>query len=200
MLKLLTAFSALHLATAFVAAPLSQQRHPQLRVLFGTLEDAKTVWSVDESYTSTASGLMYKDVVEGSGDSPAEEGTVHVHYKIVFDEFDDKKNVDGTVYFDSRRNNENQEPLQLQFGKTQIIKGWQEGMETMKEGGTRTLIVPPELGYGKDGLPEAGRLPAIPSRANLKFELELVKVDNSALTKLRRMIPKPSAMFDNPFF
>ena len=70
----------------------------------------------------------------------------------------------------------------------------------MKQGGKRILVMPPELGYGSKGIPKAGSLPAIPGDANLRFELELVEVDNSTMTKFRRMIPKPSTIFDKSFF
>lgn len=190
---------ALLATPALVASFVAPNQHALVSssstLLQGTLEDAQTAWGVDETYTMTESGLQYKDVSEGQGDSPSEEGTIYVHYKIIFDEFDEK-NQEGKVYFDSRKGATKQEPLQLQYGVTQIVKGWQEGMATMKAGGKRTLIVPSELGYGEVGIPAAGTFPAIPAFANLRFELELVEVDNSPITKFRRMIPKPSAIFD----
>ena len=151
---------------------------------------AMSNWQVDETFTKTDSGLYYKDIKEGSGESPEDEGSVEFNYEIRFDDFatDDS----GKLYFKTSG-----QPIGFQVGNTQIVKGWVEGMQTMKEGGKRILIVPPELGYGEQGLPKAGSFPAIPSNSYLRFELDLVKVDNSDLTKFRRKIPKPSAIFDS---
>jgi len=84
--------------------------------------------------------------------------------------------------------------MSFQFGDTQILKGWSEGMETMKAGGKRILIIPPELAYGDDGIPQMNDFPAVPGGSYLRFEAELVKVDNSAFTKFRRWLPKPSSL------
>lgn len=154
----------------------------------------QTQWEVDDSYTTTDSGLMFKDLVVGSGESPDDDGTISIHYTFWFDDFSVEDS--GTKYFSSQgANNPKDEPMTIQYGeKAKIIKGWTEGMKTMKEGGKRVLIIPPELAYGKDGLKEMSTFPAIPADAFLRFEVEMVGVDNSALTKFRRMIPKPSSL------
>ena len=172
--------------------------------------DYKTQWQVDDSYTTTASGLAYKDTVLGSGESPDDGGTIAVHYAFWFDDFssddadgesssrDEEKNM-GVMYFNTKGpNNPKNQPISFQYGeKAQIVKGWLEGMKTMKKGGTRILVIPPDLAYGEDGLPgKPPLIPAIPANSYLRFEVELVEVDNSAWTKFRRMVPKPSSLLD----
>lgn len=161
----------------------------------GVLEalDYKTQWQVDDSYTTTASGLQYKDEVVGTGDSsPEDGGTIELHYSFWFDDFSyEGSRETGRKYFSTRGA---REPMSFQFGDTQILKGWSEGMETMKAGGKRILIIPPELAYGDDGIPQMNDFPAVPGGSYLRFEVELVKVDNSAFTKFRRWLPKPSSL------
>ncbi len=114
--------------------------------------------------TLTASGLKYIDVKPGAGASPKIGQTVSVHYT-------------GWLYvngakgkkFDSSR--DRGEPFEFPLGMGQVIKGWDEGVETMKVGGKRTLIIPPELGYGARG---AGG--AIPPNSWLIFDVELLGV------------------------
>ena len=161
--------------------------------------DYKTQWKVnDDSFTTTESGLMYQDSITGSGESPDEDGSIEIHYSFWFDQFENADDSTGTKYFSSRneRNPENI-PIGFQYNKdAKILKGWLEGMKTMKQGGTRILIIPPELGYGDVEFPEAPGYPAIPPNSYLRFEVEMVKVDNSAWTKFRRMVPKPSSILD----
>lgn len=106
----------------------------------------------------TASGLWVLDVADGSGEIPAgPSAKVTVHYSGWLPE--------GTAPFDSSV--ERGEPAT--FGLNQVIKGWTEGVGSMKTGGKRFLIVPPELGYGS-----AGRAPKIPGNATLVFQIELL--------------------------
>ena len=159
--------------------------------------DYKTQWQIDDSYKTTATGLQYKDEVVGTGDSsPEEGGTIELHYSFWFDDFSDEESREtGKKYFSTRgSNNPKGTPMSFQFGDTQILKGWSEGMETMKAGGKRILIIPPELAYGDDGIPQRNVFPAVPGGSYLRFEVELVKVDNSAFTKFRRWLPKPSSL------
>jgi FKBP-type peptidyl-prolyl cis-trans isomerase FkpA len=109
---------------------------------------------------TTPSGLKYTDVVVGSGASPKVGQTAVVHYTGWL--LDGKK-------FDSSK--DRGQPFSFPLGRGQVIKGWDEGVASMKVGGTRILIIPPDLGYGARG---AGGV--IPPNATLKFEVELLDV------------------------
>ena len=109
----------------------------------------------------TASGLEYIEVESGTG-AQAESGkTVSVHYT---GKFQDGKVFDSSV---SRG-----EPIKFPLGAGRVIKGWDEGIALMKEGGKAQLVIPPHLGYGESG---AGGV--IPPNATLVFDVELVSVD-----------------------
>jgi len=112
--------------------------------------------------TTTESGLQYTEVKEGTGKAPEEGQIVIVHYTGTL--------PDGTK-FDSSR--DRKEPFKFTLGAGQVIKGWDEGISTMKIGGKRTLIVPPELGYGASS--PGG---VIPPNATLHFDVELIGVEN----------------------
>lgn len=108
----------------------------------------------------TASGLEYEDIREGTGDSPQTGQTAVVHYVGTL--------TDG-ARFDSSRDRGN--PFEFPLGMGRVIKGWDEGVATMKVGGLRKLTIPPELGYGARG---AGGV--IPPNATLIFEVELLAI------------------------
>lgn len=110
---------------------------------------------------TTASGLKYIDEVVGTGDSPKTGQNVTVHYTGTLE--------DGTK-FDSSV--DRGQPYPFRIGTGGVIKGWDEGVMTMKVGGKRRLIVPAKLGYGA-----AGRPPTIPPNATLIFEVELLSVN-----------------------
>ena len=110
------------------------------------------------SEATTSSGLKYVDEVVGTGASPTLGKMVSVHYTGTL--------TNGTK-FDSSR--DRGEPYTFPIGRGQVIKGWDEGIMTMKVGGKRKLIIPPELGYGASGRP-----PKIPGNATLLFDVELV--------------------------
>jgi peptidylprolyl isomerase len=107
---------------------------------------------------TTASGLRYTDIVEGTGPTPQRGQTLTVHYTGM---------LESGKKFDSSY--DKGAPYPFQFGVTSMIKGWDEGVSTMKVGGKRRLIIPPSLGYGP-----AGRPPSIPPNATLVFEIELL--------------------------
>jgi peptidylprolyl isomerase len=109
---------------------------------------------------TTPSGLKYKEITEGTGATPKTGQTVVVHYTGTLE--------DGTKFDSSRDRNS---PFSFKIGQGQVIKGWDEGLSTMKVGGRRELIIPAELGYGARG---AGG--AIPPNATLIFDVELLRI------------------------
>jgi peptidylprolyl isomerase len=112
---------------------------------------------------TTASGLGYLETNEGTGPCPTTGQTCHVHYTGWLAAPGDTK---GTK-FDSSV--DRGEPLPFPVGTGRVIKGWDEGVGTMKKGGKRTLFIPAALGYGSRG---AGGV--IPANADLIFDVELV--------------------------
>ena len=128
---------------AFVAAPL-------------------VAWAAGE--VTTPSGLRIIDVKKGAGAAPQTGQTVTVNYTgWLF--VDGKK---GTKFDSSLDRNQ---PFSFTIGQGQVIKGWDEGVATMHVGGKRTLISPPDLGYGASG---AGGV--IPPNATLIFDVDLLGV------------------------
>lgn len=109
---------------------------------------------------TTASGLKYTDEVVGSGDAPSKGKSVTVHYT---GKLTNGKKFDSSV--------DRGQPFSFTIGVGQVIQGWDEGVMSMKVGGKRTLVIPPDLGYGSRG---AGG--AIPPNAELVFDVELLGV------------------------
>jgi FKBP-type peptidyl-prolyl cis-trans isomerase FkpA len=114
--------------------------------------------------TTTPSGLVIEEVVLGNGAAAASGQKVTVHYTGWLS--------DGVIKgkkFDSSK--DRGDPFIFPLGRGQVIKGWDEGVQGMKVGGTRRLTIPPALGYGARG---AGGV--IPPNATLLFEVELLNV------------------------
>ncbi len=112
---------------------------------------------------TTPSGLQYEDTVPGTGAAAKAGQSVSVHYT-------------GWLYQDGKKgakfdsSKDRNDPFGFALGAGQVIKGWDEGVQGMKVGGKRTLVIPPQLGYGARG---AGGV--IPPNATLPFEVELLK-------------------------
>jgi len=111
-----------------------------------------------EGVNTTASGLQYTVVEEGTGNTPQATDVVTVHYKGTL--------IDGTVFDSSIDRGE-----PISFPLNRVIPGWTEGLQLMKEGGKSTFYIPYELGYGDRG---AGQV--IPPYSALIFEVELIKI------------------------
>lgn len=114
--------------------------------------------------TTTASGLQYEDTTAGTGPVAARGQEVSVHYTGWLWEAGQRG-----AKFDSSK--DRGEPFSFSLGAGQVIRGWDEGVQGMQVGGTRLLIIPPQLGYGARG---AGGV--IPPNATLLFEVELLGV------------------------
>ena len=111
-------------------------------------------------FTTTASGLKYKDYTVGTGASPSRGQQVTVHYTGTLA---DGKKFDSSV--------DRGQPFSFVIGVGQVIPGWDEGVMSMKIGGKRKLVIPSKLGYGERG---AGGV--IPPNAELHFDVELISV------------------------
>ncbi len=114
--------------------------------------------AAEESTVTTSSGLQYTDLVVGGGREAHAGETAIVHYTGTL--------TDGTQFDSSKTKNE---PFSFRLGAGHVIKGWDEGVEGMKIGGIRKLVIPPQLGYGSRGV---GTI--IPPDATLQFEIELL--------------------------
>src|SRR5947207_15981855 len=117
--------------------------------------------------TTTKSGLKYTDEKVGTGESAVKGQTVQVHYT-------------GWLYVDGKRGAkfdsslDRNMPFEFKLGARQVIPGWDEGVEGMKVGGKRELIIPPDLAYGPRAVGGV-----IPANSTLDFEVELLKVTRS---------------------
>lgn len=141
-----------------VTAPAQPAQPPLIAQALANNASEKKV-EASENYVTTDSGLKYLDMVEGTGELPQAGQKVTVHYTGTLE--------DGSK-FDSSR--DRGQPFAFTLGAGQVIKGWDEGLATMKVGGRRQLVIPPELGYGSRGIGP------IPPNSTLIFDVELLKV------------------------
>src|SRR5579871_6577876 len=113
---------------------------------------------------TTPSGLQITDIKVGTGATPKQGQTCVMHYTgWLYENGSKGKKFDSSV--------DRGQPFEFPIGTGRVIRGWDEGVATMKVGGKRTLIIPPELGYGARG---AGGV--IPPNATLIFDVELLDV------------------------
>ncbi len=117
-----------------------------------------------EGFKVTESGLMYKDLEVGTGDT-AELGKIAV---IHFSAWIDDNSTKGEVFFNSR---DGGKPISFKVGTERVIKGWNIGVAGMEVGGKRRLMVPANLGYGASGADDV-----IPPNADLIYDIELIEV------------------------
>ncbi len=113
-----------------------------------------------DGYVTSDTGLKYKDIKVGEGPEVHGGNTVEVHYKGWLD--------NGKVFDTSKQ--PGREPFLFTVGNNQVISGWEEGIQGMKKGGVRELIIPGHLGYGPEG---SG---PIPPNATLHFTIELLDI------------------------
>jgi peptidylprolyl isomerase len=123
-----------------------------------------TLARAEPATTTTATGLKITDTKIGTGAAPKQGQTMVMHYT-------------GWIYENGKKgkkfdsSHDRGQPFEFNLGRGEVIAGWDEGIESMKVGGKRTLIIPPDLGYGPRG---AGGV--IPPNATLIFEVELLGV------------------------
>ena len=115
----------------------------------------------DKNVVTTPTGLRYVDLITGAGKSPKRGQTAVVRYV--------GKLANETVFDDSHKR---EDPLECMLGAGRFLRGWEEGLSSMKVGGKRKLIIPPRLGYGRAGNKKMG----IPPNSYVIFEVELVAV------------------------
>lgn len=120
--------------------------------------------AAQERMNTTKSGVKYADLKTGSGDQAVRGSVVLVHYT-------------GWLYVNGARSRQidssaGHEPLRIRLGGQEVIGGLDEGIEGMKIGGKRDLIIPPNLGYGAEDI-ENGLIPPF---STLEFEVELVRI------------------------
>lgn len=115
----------------------------------------------DKNVVTTPTGLRYVDLVTGAGMSPKRGQTAVVHFV--------GRLANETVFEDSHKG---KNPLECMLGAGRFLRGWEEGISSMKVGGKRKLIIPPRLGYGRAGNKKKG----IPPNSYVIFEVELLAV------------------------
>tara|TARA_B100000315_G_C14594683_1_gene598103 strand:- start:2711 stop:3346 length:636 start_codon:yes stop_codon:yes gene_type:complete len=112
-----------------------------------------------EGVITTLSGLQYEVLSSGSGESPNATDEVQVHYR--------GQLVDGKEFDSSYKRN-----APVEFRLNQVIPGWTEGLQLMNKGARYKFYIPPDLGYGAGGVPQAG----IPPNAVLVFDVQLLQI------------------------
>ncbi|MCK4659788.1 MAG: FKBP-type peptidyl-prolyl cis-trans isomerase [Phycisphaerae bacterium] len=110
-------------------------------------------------YVINTSGLKYHDIKVGEGESPTETSRVKIHFT---GWLEDGTVIDSTILHDM--------PQDIPLAAPGVIKGWLEGIITMKVGGKRKLVIPPDMAYGKRGRP------GVPPESTVIYEIELLEI------------------------
>jgi peptidylprolyl isomerase len=131
-----------------------------IKLVFLTLLLTMHIASCDRNKFMTKSGVSVEVIKEGTGATPREGQIVTVHYT---GWLTDSTKFDSSV--------DRGQPFKFQLGVGQVIRGWDDGVATMRLGGKSRFTIPPELGYGRQG---AGGV--IPPNATLIFEVELLGI------------------------
>jgi len=121
-----------------------------------------------DAWKTTPSGLRIKDAVVGSGVSPEAGQRVALQYTA-------RVASTGEVYEDTQGEGKTGEPFVFKFGSNRVISGWEEGVSTMRVGGKRTLAIPSELAYGRQGYLSSAST-RVPPNADVEIECELVGI------------------------
>ena len=145
-------------AAPLVTATQNQSEDAEVRYRTKLILEKIAEAKVMEGMTRLASGLQYKVIKEGAGDSPGLTDTVLVHYA---GKFKDGKEFDSSY----KRGDPAQFPVNA------VIRGWTEALQKMKPGSKWVLVIPPDLAYGARGAPGT-----IPPNATLIFDVELISV------------------------
>lgn len=130
-------------------------------LVFGCKSSQSTKDDNKPQYITTPSGLQYIDIKEGTGDIPTIGQKVIVHYV---------SSLENGTKFDSSR--ERNKPYKFTVGANEVIKGWDEGVQTMRVGGIRKLIIPPELAWGSRSMGDE-----IPPNSTIIIEVELLGIE-----------------------
>jgi peptidylprolyl isomerase len=150
--RILVVLAALLLGSTVAASATAQAKKPAHKAPAKSKSSGKIV--------TTKSGLKYEDLEVGKGPSPKSGQTVTVHYTGW---------LTNGKKFDSSK--DHGQPFEFQIGQEQVIKGWDEGVSTMKVGGRRKLTIPPGLAYGERAMGDD-----IPANSTLVFEVELLGI------------------------
>jgi len=144
-------------ATVFV----NEKAYFEIKQQEAEAKKAEMTEQIKKEFTnSKQSGLRYLVLKEGTGNKPVATSNVKVHYK--------GKLVDGSIFDSSIQRGQ-----PIDFGLNQVIPGWTEGVQLMKEGAKYRFYIPYNLAYGERGYPGV-----IPPKSDLIFEVELIKINN----------------------
>jgi peptidylprolyl isomerase len=128
----------------------------------GDLSDTTTKPTIEASSDPAPTELVTEDIVEGEG-PPAQPGD-QLTVQYVGALYDTAEEFDASW--------DRGEPFEVELGAGTVIQGWDQGLEGMRAGGRREIIIPPDLGYGEQGSP-----PTIPGNATLVFIVDLVSIN-----------------------